>query len=126
MSHSVSLKTVSVCAGGAVSVDGISSVGVTAAGGFNEQKLILPPLVVAQSLLVCLAQSASASVLASMLILPALVVVGRQIDQSMAEELPSSLDRQSMAERFVANSWAEEESDSQSMSSTAALSAFHK
>ena len=50
--------------GRAVSVDGICSIGVTATGGFNEQKLILPPLVVAQSLSVCLAQSASASVLA--------------------------------------------------------------
>ena len=125
MSHSFSLKTMSVCAGGAVSVDGISSVGVTATGGFNEQKLILPPSVVAQSLSVCLAQSASASVLASMLILPAPMVAGRQIDQSVVE-LPSSLDRQSMAKRFVADSWAEEESNSQSMSSIATLSAFHK
>ena len=125
MSHSVSLTTVSVSVGGAISVDGISSIGVTTAGGFNEQKLKLPPSVVAQSLSACIAQSTSASVLASMLILPAPMVVGRKIDQSMVE-LPSSLDRQSMAERFVADSWAEEESDSQSMSSTAAFSAFCK
>ena len=85
MSHSVSLETTSVCAGGAVSVNGISSISLTAVGGFNEQKLILTPLVVAQSLSVCLAQSASASVLASELILPAPMVVGRQIDQSMVE-----------------------------------------
>ena len=111
MSHSVSLETTSVCVGRAVSVDGISSVSLTAVGGFNKQKLILTPLVVAQSLLVCIAQSASASVLASLLISSAPMVVGRQIDQSMVELL-SSLDRQSMAEGFVADSWAEEESDS--------------
>ena len=100
LSHCVSLTTVFVSVGRAISVDGILPLGVTTAGGFNEQKLKPPPSVAAQPLLVCIAQSASASVLALVLFLSVPMVVLRQIDQSMVELL-SSLDRQSMAERFV-------------------------